>query len=78
MKLLMKQKNTGIKWTKAEKDQLKNHLRHLSLYIPALIIFLLPFGSLCIPVLAEILERRNNLRNQNKESISKENPCDSQ
>jgi hypothetical protein len=62
MKLLMKQRNTDIKWTKEEKDQIKIHLWHLSAYAPALFIFILPFGSLLIPILAEILDRRKTLR----------------
>jgi len=62
MKLLMKPKNTHTGWTKEEKVQLRNHLKHLSCYVPVLIIFLLPFGSLLIPVLAEILDRRKSKR----------------
>ena len=62
MKLLMKQRNTGIKWTKGEKDQLKIHLWHLSAYVPVLTIFILPFGSLLIPILAEIVDRRKTRR----------------
>jgi len=62
MKLLMKPRNTGAGWTKQEKAQLRKHLKRLSLYVPVLIIFLAPFGSLLIPVLAEILDRRKNRR----------------
>ncbi len=62
MKLLMKPRNAGTDWTKQEKAQLMQHVKHLSCYVPVLIIFLLPFGSLLIPVLAEILDRRKNKR----------------
>jgi len=62
MKLLMKPRNTGAGWTKQEKAQLRKHLKRLSFYVPVLIIFLAPFGSLLIPVLAEILDRRKNRR----------------
>jgi hypothetical protein len=60
--LLMKRRNTGVKWTGEEKARLKSHLKHLSLYMPALVIFVLPFGSLLIPILAEILDRREKSR----------------
>ncbi len=58
MSLLMKQRNTGVRWTRAEKAQMKGYLKRLWLYIPVLFVFLLPFGMLFIPVLAEILDRR--------------------
>ena len=62
MRLLMKRKNTRQAWTKEEKRLLRAHLWHLSSYIPALIIFCLPGGSLLFPLLAEILDRRKNKR----------------
>lgn len=62
LQLLFKQRNTELKWQKEEKQQLKNHLKRLSLYIPILIIFTLPGGSLLLPVLAEILDRRKTRR----------------
>ncbi|HQF07418.1 MAG TPA: LETM1 domain-containing protein [Spirochaetota bacterium] len=62
MRLLMKQVNTDEKWTKDEKAELKRHLKHLSMYIPVLIIFCLPFGMLLIPILAETLDRRSSRR----------------
>ncbi len=58
MRLLMKPKNTGERWTEEEKTQLKFNLKHLSLYVPALIIFALPLGSLLLPILTEVLDRR--------------------
>ncbi|MBI5056090.1 MAG: hypothetical protein HZB61_05700 [Nitrospirae bacterium] len=62
MQLLMKPVNTGIKWSKEERKLLISHIKHLSLYVPKLIIFLLPGGAL-IPFLAEILDRRKEKRN---------------
>jgi hypothetical protein len=62
MHLLMKQKNTGTRWTDDESKQIKVHLKHLSLYVPALIIFMLPCGPLLLTVLAEILDRRKQIR----------------
>jgi hypothetical protein len=62
MRLLMKPRNTQAKWTREERKLLKMHLRHLSYYVPALVIFVMPFGSLLIPLLAEILDRRKAFR----------------
>jgi len=62
IQLLMKRRNTGVKWTGEEITRLKSYLKHLSLYVPALIIFILPFGLFLLPVLAEILDRREKSR----------------
>ena len=62
MRLLMKLRNTGQRWTRKEKKELKLHLIHLSAYVPVLIIFLLPGGSLLVPILADTLERRKKGR----------------
>jgi hypothetical protein len=62
MELLMKQRNTGVKWTTEDIRAIKSHLRHLSLSVPVLFIFALPFGSLLLPLLAEIIDRRNRAR----------------
>jgi hypothetical protein len=62
MQLLMKQRNTDQKWIKEEKSEIKNHLKNISLLAPALIIFLLPGGSLLLPFLAEVLDRRKTRR----------------
>ena len=62
IQLLMKRRNTGVKWTGEEITRLKSHLKHLSLYVPALIIFVLPFGLFLLPILAEILDRREKSR----------------
>ncbi len=58
MYLLMKNRNTGEKWTREEKREIKNHLRNISKMIPIIIIFLLPGGSLYLPLLAAVLDRR--------------------
>jgi hypothetical protein len=67
MGLLMKRRNTQYTWTKEEKKILQAHLWRLSSYIPLLIIFCLPFGSLLFPLLAEILDRRTNRRASKKQ-----------
>lgn len=60
--LLMKQRNTDEKWTPEEKKEIKRNLKILAMYIPILIIFLLPGGSLLLPLLAEIMDRRKTRR----------------
>ena len=60
--LLFKQRNTDLKWTQEEKEQMKNHLKRLSAYVPVILIFVLPGGSLMLPLLAEILDRRKKRR----------------
>ena len=67
MYLLMKNRNTSEKWTREEKTEIKNHLRNISKMVPVIIVFLLPMGSLFLPFLAEILDRRNKRRNTKKE-----------
>jgi hypothetical protein len=62
MRLLMKHRNTTSTWTREEKKVLRAHLWRLSSYIPVLVIFCLPFGSLLFPLLAEILDRRRKDR----------------
>jgi hypothetical protein len=62
MNLLMKRRNTGVKLTREEIRLMKSHLKHLALYAPALVIFILPFGSLLLPILAEALDRRGKSR----------------
>jgi hypothetical protein len=51
MHRLMKPKNTGNKWTREEKKHLITDLRHLSYYVPVLMIFLMPGGSFYSPCL---------------------------
>jgi hypothetical protein len=64
MALLMKPRNTGIPWTAEEISALKFYIRHLAHYVPFMIVFLLPFGSLLLPVMAEVLDRRRERRPQ--------------
>ncbi len=64
MQLLMKCRNTEVKLTGEELHLIKSQVKHLSLYVPALIIFILPFGSLLLPILAEILDRREKSRRE--------------
>jgi hypothetical protein len=63
MRVLMKERNSSGPWTTEERTLLKNYLRRLAVYVPVLLIFLLPFGAILIPVLAEILDRRKAGRN---------------
>ena len=58
MALLMKHRNTGLKWTGGEKREIKMHLRNVSKMIPVLVVLLFPGGSLLLPFLAEVLDRR--------------------
>lgn len=60
--LLMKQRNTDEKWTLEEKKEIKRNLKILAMYIPILIVFLLPGGSLLLPFLAEVMDRRKKRR----------------
>lgn len=62
MQLLMKNRNTGEKWTKEEKKEIKRHLRSISKMVPVIIVFLLPGGTLLLPILAEVLDRRKTIR----------------
>jgi len=62
MALLMKPRNTGIPWTQEEIRRLKLYIRHLAHYVPLLVIFLMPFGSLLLPAMAEVLDRRRTAR----------------
>ena len=62
MQLLMKTRNTDQPWTKEEKKEIKRHLRDISKMVPVIVIFLLPGGTLILPLLAEILDRRKMKR----------------
>ena len=62
--LIMKPRNTGLPWTHKEIRAIKTCIRHLAHYVPFLFIFLLPFGSLLLPVMAEVLDRRRERRPQ--------------
>jgi hypothetical protein len=61
--LLFKERNTDSEWTKEEREEIKTYLKRLSAYVPVIVLFLLPGGSLLLPFLAEILDRRKQRRN---------------
>jgi cob(I)alamin adenosyltransferase len=71
MRLLMKQRNTGAKWTTEEIAELKTYIRHLKSYMPLLTCFLLPGGFLLLPLLAARLERRKSRRTPEKSEVAK-------
>jgi len=58
MQLLMKPRNTGEQWTVDERNELRNYFKYMSIYIPFLIIFLMPGGFFFLPVFSSILDRR--------------------
>jgi hypothetical protein len=62
MQLLMKMRNTDQPWTREEKKEIKKHLKNISKMVPVIIIFLLPGGTVLLPVLAEVLDRRKMKR----------------
>jgi hypothetical protein len=62
MQILMKRRNTGEKWTKEEKKLIKQHLKTMALVVPALIVFLPPGGSIFLPILVDVLDRRKEIR----------------
>ena len=62
MRLLMKSRNEGHDWSGEEREELKYHLLRFSRRIPMLLIFLLPLGSLLLPILPEIMDRRKRRR----------------
>jgi len=64
MALLFRPRNTGVPWTREEIRTLKRYLLHLAHYVPFVVIFLLPFGSLMLPMMAEVLDRRRERRSQ--------------
>jgi hypothetical protein len=67
--LLFKERNTDSKWTREEKEQIKTYLKRLSAYVPVIILFILPGGSLLLPILVEILDRRKQRRISNRSSL---------
>jgi hypothetical protein len=71
MRLLMKQRNTGAKWTGEEIAELKTYIRHLKSCMPLLTCFLLPGGFLLLPLLAARLDRRKSRRTPEKSEVAK-------
>jgi hypothetical protein len=62
MQILMKPRNTGLPWTSEEVRQIRRHLWTLARFVPTLVVFLLPGGLLLLPILAEVLDRRQTPR----------------
>ncbi|MBM4349993.1 MAG: hypothetical protein FJ106_08935 [Deltaproteobacteria bacterium] len=62
MQLLMKPRNTDEKWTRAEKKEIKRHLKSIAKIVPTVVIFFLPGGSFLLPILVEVLDRRKTRR----------------
>jgi hypothetical protein len=60
--MLLKRRNTKVKWTIAEISQFKSHLKHLALCMTVITIFVLPFGLLLLPLYIELLDRRKKSR----------------
>ncbi|HMK42666.1 MAG TPA: hypothetical protein VK445_00855 [Dissulfurispiraceae bacterium] len=70
VQLLMKHRNTGNVWTREETNLLCAHLRELSKAVPALFIFMLPFGSVFLPLLVMVLDRRKESRAQIPQEVT--------
>jgi hypothetical protein len=62
MQLLMKTRNTGERWTREELREIQSHLWHLSHMLPVILLIVLPGGSVLLPFLAEVLDRRKAKR----------------
>jgi len=62
MRLLMKIRNTGERWTKEEKKEIRMHLKNIAKMIPTVAVLFLPGGFLLLPVLVEALDRRKTKR----------------
>ena len=62
MQLLMKIRNTDAKWTKEERREIRKHFKNIAKIVPAVALFSLPGGSLLLPILAEVLDRRKTRR----------------
>jgi hypothetical protein len=62
MRLLMKHRNTGEKWTREELREIRTHMKEISKIVPVVVVFLLPGGTILLPFLAEVLDRRKEPR----------------
>jgi hypothetical protein len=62
IQLLMKTRNTDEKWTRAEKKEIKMHLKNIAKIVPTVVIFFLPGGSFLLPILVEAIDRRKTGR----------------
>jgi hypothetical protein len=59
--LLMKPRN-GMPWSAEDKAALRAHLRRIAKALPAFGIFSLPGGTVLLPLLAALLDRRKRHR----------------
>ena len=59
MCLLMKVRNTGEPWTPEELREIRSYLWRIAKLVPVLLVFILPGGLFLLPILAEVLDRRN-------------------
>lgn len=57
LRLLMKQRN-GYRWTKDDRQLIREQLRSLARLSPYVVLFLMPGGLLLLPVMAWWLDRR--------------------
>ena len=62
VQLLMKTRNTDQKWTREEKREILRHLKNIAKIVPVVALFSLPGGTLLLPILAEVLDRRKTER----------------
>ena len=62
MRLLMKHRDTGKKWTRDELREIRKRLKEISKIVPVVVVFLLPGGTILLPFLAEVLDRRKEPR----------------
>jgi hypothetical protein len=62
MQLLMKVRNTGTAWTPDELSRIRRHLREVVKLVPIVMVFILPGGLILLHILAEVLDRRTQLR----------------
>jgi len=70
MPILMRRRNKQ-KWTEAELQEIRLHLRRISQLSPYLVIIVMPGGFAVLPVLAWWLDRR---RNRNRGGTSPKAP----
>jgi hypothetical protein len=62
MRLIMKPRNSGQPWSRDEVGRIRAHIKTLVRLIPAFVVFLLPGGLVLLPVLSEVLDRRQGPR----------------
>lgn len=70
MSLLMK--GTRGKWTRGELIQIKSHFLILGKKFPIFMVFMLPGGTILLPLLIEVLDRRKKkipVQNDRRKSL---------